>query len=58
MSPSGLLVCKSERAVLALGQKGLEQTWMSNHFNFQTLHMDFSDEAGYRDLEGVKLKCV
>lgn len=20
--------------------------------------MDFSDEAGYRDLEGVKLKCV
>ena len=55
---SGPLVCKSESALLALGQKGLEQTWISNQLNFQTLHVDFSGEAGYRDLEGVKLKGV
>lgn len=54
----GPLVCRSEDALSALGQKGLEQTWISNKFNFQALQVDLCGEAGSRGVEGVKLKGV
>lgn len=41
-------------ALLALSQKGLEQTQISTQFNCQTSHVDFSCEAGYRGLERVR----